>query len=42
MLHPNESALLAISPKPDVADVEKFMGMGGHGTPEKVVIDLQK
>ena len=42
MLHPNESALLAISPKPDVADVEKFMGMGGHGTPEKVVIDLQQ
>ena len=41
MLHPGESGLLAISPKPDVADVEKFMGMGGHGKPEVIVMNLQ-
>ena len=40
MLGPGESALLIISPKPDVSEVQKFMGMGGQGTPEVVVVDM--
>jgi hypothetical protein len=40
MLGPGESAVLIISPKPDVSEVQKFMGMGGQGTPEVVVVDM--
>ena len=42
MLDPGESAVLLISPKPDVAEVQKFMGMGGQGAPEVVVVDLKE
>ena len=41
MLNPGESAVLLISPQPDVAEVQKFVGMGGQATPEFVVVDLQ-
>jgi hypothetical protein len=41
MLSPGESAVLLISPQPDVAEVQKFMGMGGQGAPEVVVVDLK-
>ena len=41
MLDPGESAVLLISPQPDVAEVQKFVGMGGQEAPEVVVVDLQ-
>jgi len=41
MLGPGESAVLLISPKPDVSEVERFMGMGGQGAPEVVVVDIK-
>jgi hypothetical protein len=40
MLGPGESALLIISPKPDVSEVQSFLGMGGQGAPEVVVVDI--
>ena len=41
MLSPGESAVLLISPAPDVSEVQKFVGMGGQAAPEFVVVDLQ-
>jgi len=41
MLDPGESAVLLISPAPDVSEVQKFVGMGGQAAPEVVVVDLQ-
>jgi hypothetical protein len=41
MLDPGESAVLLISPQPDVSEVQKFVGMGGQAAPEVVVVDLQ-
>jgi hypothetical protein len=41
MLGPGESAVLLISPKPDVSEVERFMGMGGQGAPEVVAVDIK-
>ena len=41
MLDPGESAVLLISPAPDVSEVQKFVGMGGQAAPEFVVVDLQ-
>lgn len=41
MLHPGQSGLLMITPKPDVSEVERFMGMGSQGKPEVVVADLE-
>jgi len=41
MLDPGESGVLLISPQPDVAEVQKFVGMGGQAAPEVVVVDLQ-
>jgi hypothetical protein len=40
MLGPGESAVLLISPQPDVSEVQQFMGMGGQGAPEVVVVDI--
>jgi hypothetical protein len=40
MLSPDESAVLLISPKPNVSEMEKFLGMGGQGTPEIVQVDI--
>jgi hypothetical protein len=42
MLGPGESAVLLISPKPDVSEVEKFLGMGGQGAPEVVQVDIKQ
>jgi hypothetical protein len=42
MLNPNESAVLLISPKPNVSGMEKFLGMGGQGTPEIVQVDIKE
>jgi hypothetical protein len=42
MLGPGESAVLLISPKPDVTEVQKFMGMGEQGAPEVVVVDIKQ
>jgi hypothetical protein len=42
MLGPDESAVLLISPKPDVSEVERFMGMGGTGAPEVVEVDIKQ
>jgi hypothetical protein len=41
MFKPGESAALLISPKPDVAQVQKYVGMGGQPGPEFVVVDIQ-
>lgn len=41
MLDPGESAVLLISPQPDVSQVQKNVGMGGQDAPEFVVVDLQ-
>ena len=40
MLGPGESAVLIISPKPDVSEVERVLGMGSQGAPEVVVVDI--
>jgi hypothetical protein len=42
MLNPGQSAVLLISPKPDVSEVQRFLGMGGQGKPEVVVVDIQQ
>jgi len=42
MLGPSESAVLLISPKPNVAEMERFLGMGGQGAPEIVQVDIQQ
>jgi hypothetical protein len=42
MLDPGESAVLLISPKPDVSEVKRFLGLGGLGAPEVVVVDIQQ
>jgi hypothetical protein len=43
MLSPGESAVLLISPKPDVSEIEHYvMGMGGAGTPDVVVVDIKQ
>lgn len=42
MLNPNESAVLLISPKPNVSEMQKFLGMGGQGTPEIVQVDIRQ
>ena len=42
MLNPNESAVLLISPKPNVSEMEKFLGIGGQGTPEIVQVDIKQ
>jgi hypothetical protein len=41
MFKPGESAALLISPKPDVTQVQKYVGMGGQSGPEFVVVDIQ-
>jgi hypothetical protein len=41
MFKPGESAALLISPKPDVTQVQKYVGMGGQPGPEFVVVDIQ-
>ena len=42
MLSPGESAVLLISPEPNVAEMERFLGMGGQGTPEVVEVDIKQ
>jgi hypothetical protein len=42
MLDPGESAVLLISPQPDVSEVERVLGMGSQGTPEVVVVNLEE
>jgi hypothetical protein len=42
MLDPGESAVLLISPQPDVSEVERVLGMGSQGAPEVVVVDLEE
>ena len=42
MLDPNESAVLLISPKPNVSEMEHFLGMGSQGTPEIVEVDINE
>jgi hypothetical protein len=42
MLDPGESAVLLISPKPNVSEMERFLGMGGQGTPEIVQVDIKE
>jgi len=42
MLNPGESAVLLISPKPNVAEMEHTLGMGGQGTPEIIQVDIRE
>ena len=42
MLKPGNSAVLLISPKPNVAEMEHTLGMGGQGTPEVVEVDINE
>jgi len=42
MFGPRESAVLLISPQPNVAEMERFLGMGGHGAPEFVEVELKQ
>ena len=42
MLGPNESAVLLISPKPNVSEMEHFLGMGSQGAPEIVEVDIKQ
>jgi hypothetical protein len=42
MLGSNESAVLLISPKPNVSEMEHFLGMGAQGTPEIVQVDIKQ
>jgi hypothetical protein len=42
MLGPGESAVLLISPKPNVSEMEHTLGMGGQGTPEIVEVDINE
>jgi hypothetical protein len=42
MLNPGESAVLLISPKPNVAEMEHTLGMGGQGTPEIIQVDINE
>jgi hypothetical protein len=42
MLDPGESAVLLISPEPDVSEIERVLGMGSQGTPEVVQVDLEE
>jgi hypothetical protein len=42
MLGPGESGALLISPKPDVSEVQNFVGMGGKDAPQVVVVDIQQ
>jgi hypothetical protein len=34
--------VLIISPKPNVLEMEQFLGMGGQGTPEIVQVDIKE
>ena len=42
MLNPGESAVLLISPKPNVSEMEHTLGMGGQGTPEIIEVDIKE
>jgi hypothetical protein len=42
MLNPGESAVLLISPKPNVSEMKHTLGMGGQGTPEIVQVDIRE
>jgi hypothetical protein len=42
MLGPNESAVLLISPKPNVSEMQHVLGMGTQGTPEIVEVDINQ
>ena len=42
MLGPGESAVLLISPQPNVSEMERFLGMGGQGAPEVVAVDIKE
>ena len=42
MLKPGNSAVLLISPKPNVSEMEHTLGMGGQGTPEVVEVDINE
>jgi len=42
MLNPGESAVLLISPKPNVSEMEHTLGMGGQGAPEIVEVDIHE
>jgi hypothetical protein len=42
MLDPGESAVLLISPEPDVSEIERVLGMGSQGTAEVVQVDLEE
>jgi hypothetical protein len=41
MLDPGESAVLLISPEPDVSEIERVLGMGSQGAAEVVEVDLE-
>jgi hypothetical protein len=41
MFDPGESALLLLSPKPAVADIQRAIGMGAQGHPEVVVLEVK-
>jgi hypothetical protein len=42
MLNPGESAVLLISPKPNVSEMEHTLGMGGQGSPEIIQVDIRE
>jgi len=42
MLKPGNSAVLLISPKPNVSEMEHTLGMGGQGTPEVVEVEINQ
>ena len=41
MFDPGESALLLLSPKPAVSDIQRAIGMGAQGQPEIVVLEVK-
>ena len=41
MFGPGESALLLLSPKPAVSDIQRAIGMGAQGHPEIVVLEVK-
>jgi hypothetical protein len=42
MFDPGESALLLLSPKPAVSDIQRAIGMGAQGHPEIVVLEVKQ
>lgn len=42
MFGPGQSALLLVSPTPSVAEIKRSLGVGGHGAPQVVELEVKK